>query len=200
LGRLYAAEGEDEFPRAEEALKRALELNPGNIWTYMDLAWIYANQAKLKQAEEILDKAVSINPGNEKFFAALSNIYRQAGKSALMKEYYDKTRRLRSNYYNPMTLASYHGVKKILDARGIKLICVQYPMLNIEPLKRIFQGEGGVIFVDNEQVFKEAVEKMGYNDYFSDMFGSDFGHCTHKGNRLLAENIAKVILKEVSSR
>jgi len=29
------------------------------------------------------------------------------------------------------------------------------------------------------------------------MFGGDFGHCTPKGNRLLATNIADVILKEV---
>jgi len=32
------------------------------------------------------------------------------------------------------------------------------------------------------------------------MFGGDFGHCTHKGNRLLAENIANVIFKEVFSK
>jgi len=30
-----------------------------------------------------------------------------------------------------------------------------------------------------------------------DMFGGDFGHCTQKGNKLLAGNIADVILKEV---
>jgi hypothetical protein len=32
------------------------------------------------------------------------------------------------------------------------------------------------------------------------MFAGDFGHCTDKGNRLLAENIATVILKEVFGR
>jgi hypothetical protein len=30
-----------------------------------------------------------------------------------------------------------------------------------------------------------------------DMFGGDFGHCTEKGNQLLAQNIADTILKEV---
>jgi hypothetical protein len=29
------------------------------------------------------------------------------------------------------------------------------------------------------------------------MFGGDFGHCSRNGNRLLAKNIADVILKEV---
>jgi hypothetical protein len=28
------------------------------------------------------------------------------------------------------------------------------------------------------------------------MFGGDFGHCTDRGNRLLAENIADTIVKE----
>jgi hypothetical protein len=62
----------------------------------------------------------------------------------------------------------------------------------------IFEGGGKeIIFVDNKKVFKDAVKKDGYNTYFVDMFGGDFGHCTVKGNRLLAENIANTILKEV---
>jgi len=75
---------------------------------------------------------------------------------------------------------------------------VQYPMHSVASLKKIFQGvEQGIIFVDNEKIFKEAVRKSRYNEYFRDMFGGDFGHCTVKGNRLLAENIANVIIKEI---
>jgi len=71
-------------------------------------------------------------------------------------------------------------------------------MRNIEPLKKIFQGnDKGIIFVDNEKVFKDEVAKYGHQDYFIDLMGGEFGHCTEKGNRLLAENIAKVILREV---
>jgi len=44
------------------------------------------------------------------------------------------------------------------------------------------------------------LKKISYNDYFTDMFAGDFGHCTRKGNRLLAENIANVILKEYFHR
>ena len=66
------------------------------------------------------------------------------------------------------------------------------------PLKKIFEGdEEGIIFVDNEKIFKDVVEKEGYQVYFRDMFGGDFGHCTNKGNKLLAGNIAKTILQEV---
>jgi len=63
-----------------------------------------------------------------------------------------------------------------------------------------FKVEFRIIFIDNEISFKAAVKRSSYNDYFQDAFGGDFGHGTLKGNRLLAENTARVILKEVFGR
>ncbi|MEI6632154.1 MAG: hypothetical protein WCL25_06045, partial [bacterium] len=107
---------------------------------------------------------------------------------------------LRGGYYNPVTINNYHKLKQILDKRGIKLICVQYPVRSIQPLKKIFKDDENIIFVDNEKIFKDAIRKEGYNAYFVDKFGGDFGHCTQKGNRLLAGNIADAILKEIFGR
>nr|MBU1328568.1 hypothetical protein [Candidatus Omnitrophota bacterium] len=75
-------------------------------------------------------------------------------------------------------------------------------MRNIAPLKKIFKEEmeGSIVFVDNERIFKDAVKDKGYKEYFNDMFDGDFGHCTPKGNKLLAENIASTILKEVFNK
>ena len=50
----------------------------------------------------------------------------------------------------------------------------------------------------NENVFKKAVKEKGTKQIFVDMFGGEFGHCTLKGNKLIAENVANVILKENS--
>jgi hypothetical protein len=50
--------------------------------------------------------------------------------------------------------------------------------------------------VDNEKIFKNAIEEHGYAAYFIDSFAGDFGHCTREGNRLLADNISTVLLKE----
>lgn len=97
-------------------------------------------------------------------------------------------------------LRNYQEVKRILDKRGIRLVCSQYPLRSVEPLKEIFQGQAGVIFVDNEKVFKDALRKKSYRYYFTDTFGNDFGHCTPEGNRLLAENIADTILRECFKR
>ena len=104
---------------------------------------------------------------------------------------------MRSENYPAVTINNYRKLKEILDRKGIKLVCVQYPMRNAEPLRRIFGKDEGVIFVDNESIFKEAVKIGGYKKFFRDMFAGDFGHCTQKGNELLAQNIADVILREV---
>jgi len=196
LGGLYQAQG--KFPQAEDSFKKAIELNPRRDWAYSELGWLYQAQGKFPQAEEAFKKIIELNPQNDRAPGALSLLYQEMGKSELAKEYNKKTKGLRLGYYNPVTTNNYHKLKEILDKRGIRLVCVQYPMRSLGPLKNIFQGnEEGVIFVDNEKIFKEALEKEGYKEYFIDMFGGDFGHCAKKGKRLLATNIADVILKEV---
>jgi len=120
-------------------------------------------------------------------------------KYELAEEYYKKANELRLEYYNPVTRYNYQKLKEILDKRGIKLVCVQYPVRSVEPLKKIFNVQERITFVDNEKLFKDALKnaKYKYKEYFIDMIGGDFGHCTTKGNRLLAENIANVILKDL---
>ena len=198
LGRIYLERR--QYPPAEELLKKALEVNPGNDYGYVELGWVYLDQGKFTEAEELFKKAIELNPNNDKAFAAMAMVYAQMGKKESFREYLKKTSALRKNGYNPATAFNYRKLKEVLDARKIRLVCAQYPMRSIEPLKKIFEGSNGVIFADSEAVFKEAVQKSGFKEYFVDMFGGDFGHCTLKGNRLLAENIARVILKEVFNK
>jgi len=64
----------------------------------------------------------------------------------------------------------------------------------VEQLKLSLDYDPQVTYVDNQDLFLDAVEKEGYRAYFIDRFAGDFGHCTEKGNRLLARNIAYAIL------
>jgi tetratricopeptide (TPR) repeat protein len=196
LGRLYAEQGRQ--PEAEEFIKKAIALNPSNNQAYSRLGWIYrGEQGRLPEAEESFKKAIALNPDDdwkkEWNYRAIGTLYREMNRIELAEEYSKRV----SYAFSSLTSDNYHRLKAILDKRGIRLICVQYPMRSLEPLKRIFEGERGVIFVDNERVFKGAVKQASYREYFADMFAGDFGHCTPKGNRLLAKNIADVILKEV---
>jgi tetratricopeptide (TPR) repeat protein len=196
LGKFYAQKG--SFSQAEGALKKALELAPQNDQPWIELAWVYAKEGKYLQAEDTFKQAIKLRPQRDLFYGALSALYEDMGESALAREYGRKADRIRLNQYNLVTVNHYRILKETLVARGIRLVCMQYPMRSIESLKQIFAGnEGGVIFIDNAKIFKDAVAHDGYDVYFKDMFAGDFGHCTEKGNRLLAENIANTILREV---
>ena len=198
LARLYRTAG--DFSKAETLLVKSLELDPRDIWSVDGLVQLYWKQDKLPEAERVLKKFLEVDPKNDWAYRALETVYQRMNKTELTSEYKKKIAAFDLGGCNRMTANNYHKLKSILDKRGTRLVCVQYPMCSIEPLKKIFEGERGVIFVDNEEVFKRAVKESEYSDYFIDVFGGNFGHCTPKGNRLLAENIAKVILKEVSGK
>jgi len=193
LGQLYKYQG--KLLEQEEAFRKAVELNPKNYSAYIGLGSSYRIHGKIIEAEQMFKKAIVLNPKRDFAVGGLATIYAEIGKKELSKIYSDKLNSLRGGYYNLIATNNYLKLKKILDKRKMKLVCVQYPMRNIQPLKKIFQDDENVIFVDNEKIFKDAVRKEGYNEYFVDMFGGDFGHCTQKGNRLLADNIAGAILK-----
>ena len=186
-----------KFLQAEDALKKAIELNPRNDSVYTELGRLYHLQDRFPQAEDAFKKAIELNPRNDNAMGAISVLYGELGKPELAKEYAKRAKMLRLEYYPPGTVNNYRKLKEILDQGGIRSVCVQYPMRNVEPLKKIFEKDQGIIFVDNESVFKQALQKASYKEYFVDIFAGDFGHCTEKGNRLLAQNIANAILKEV---
>ena len=199
LGELYRFNSQGKFFEAEESFKKALELNPKNDKAYIGLGELYIKQGRFAEAEQMLKKILELNPKNDWVYRAFGILYREMNKIELVVEYEKKRDELRLNEYSYSQIAidDYHKLKGILDKRGIRLVCVQYAMRNLEPLKKIFEGQKGAIFVDNEEIFRNAIKEEGYKEYFTDMFGGDFGHCTQKGNRLLAENIADVILKEL---
>jgi len=199
IGEYTKAEEIFKNNKAEEIFKEAIELNPEDEWGYIELGWYYRIIGEYTKAEEMFKKAIELNPEDYRFNATLAIFYRERGKYNLAEEYSKKAESLKMVSYNPVTYYNYQRFKEIVAKRGKSLVCVQYPMRSVEPLKEMFRNREGIIFVDNEKSFKQAVEKEGYDEYFTDMFGGDFGHCTEKGNKLLAENIANTILRRIYS-
>jgi len=192
-----------KYDKATEMFKKAIEVDPGNAWSYIELGWCYKSQDQndkaiemFRKAAEMFKKAIEINPRKDALYGGLAICYKEQGESWLASKYFRKAKRLRLENYNPITRHNYQRLKEIVTQRRITLVCVQYPLRSVEPLKRMFKTEEGIIFVDNERVFKKALRQGSYSEYFVDTFFGDSGHCTTKGNKLLAENIADVILKE----
>lgn len=182
--------------QAVEAFEKAIAADPRQPESYLALADYFTRSGEYVHAEEILKKLILIQPKIDLGYAALGLIYLKEKSEKIADEYLTKANTLRKVYYNPQTKENYLKMQEILSRSGVRLICVQYPMRSVELLKRLFPDPSGIIFVDNENIFKEAVRKFSYVEYFSDNFAGDFGHCTLKGNRLLAENIANVLEKD----
>jgi lysophospholipase L1-like esterase len=77
------------------------------------------------------------------------------------------------------------------------VIPMQYPTLSVEKLRQDLKDSSyydKLIFISNEENFKQALQQYKTEDIFTDMFGGTFGHCTKLGNTLIAENVAETIL------
>ena len=75
---------------------------------------------------------------------------------------------------------------------------MQYPTLSVEELKNDLKDSpyyDKLIFISNEENFKQALQQYKTEEIFTDIFRSTFGHCTELGNTLIAENVAETILK-----
>jgi len=130
-------------------------------------------------------------------YNGLAYAYSKLGNKERAKEFFNKANRIRMEKYNPITRDNYRRLADILKERNIQLVAVQYPIRSVKPLKRLLDGKDGIVFVDNKKIFKDALKNGRYQDYFIDSFAGDSGHCSTRGNRLLAENIADTIIEEI---
>jgi tetratricopeptide (TPR) repeat protein len=199
LGDAYRYQG--ETAKAEASYQTAIKLNPSDFRAYPKLGTLYQEHKRYAEALELFEGFIKNNSGHphlDRAYGALEGVYRDMGDPARTETYRDKTKQMRMKYRNPDTEDNYRRLRTLLRERGISYVCAQYPMRDVDSLKKIFaEDPEGIIFVDNEKLFKEAVRRDGAATYFRDMIGGDFGHCTEKGNRLLAENIADTILQKI---
>ena len=195
-----------KYKQIEQMYQKAIDSHPEMEWLYCQFAWWYDSQNRHAEAEILYRKAIGIykniaekQSGYDRAYTygVLAQLYEGLNDRALAEEYYAEATNIRTSKYRAFTFRNYQKLRDIVQRRGIQLVCVQYPVRSVMGLKKMLGLSEGIIFVDNEMIFKKAIQREGYHAYFTDMLGGDFGHCTEKGNRLLAENIADTILKEV---
>lgn len=191
------------YEKAHEVYLKAIEFNQEDPLGYAELTWHYYRRGKLDEAEFIAKKAIekfsnySESKISSQIYGLLAQVYTAQKKKELAQQYFIKAKNVQFQAYALSTIRNYQSLRQMVRSRGVQLVCVQYPMRAIEPLKEILALDESIVFVDNETVFKNAIENTSYKEYFYDMFAGDFGHCNNRGNKLLAENVARVILKEV---
>jgi len=194
LGHLYL--GHNNQPKALFA--KAVEIAPDRICSYMELVDLYRpDDDALEKLEKLYQRAIQSAPVDDWGYAGLAILYEEQKKYDLAEKYYQLADELRLKANQDHLRGNFLKLKDMLKQEKIGLIAVSYPMRSAADLKNIFTGDDDVLFVDNQAVFHDAVRKEGYEVYFSDRFAGDFGHCTAKGHRLLAQNIIPVIIEYI---
>ena len=104
---------------------------------------------------------------------------------------------------NLTTKKNYLQLLNILQEKGVAVVLVQYPLKDVGLLSNMVKEADiydQIIFVSNENNFKEALEDGEYKDYFVDRQAANFGHGTKKGNYLIAESVGQGILQGKAAR
>ncbi len=175
----------------------------GSINLYYILANLLVKDGNPKDAQPVLEEGLDLrNVADDElknfplstheldFYELLIQVYTLNGKpkrAAALHSAVDALKERKSN--------AYWKILHFLRGRDIPLVAVQYPLEELKALQEKLPPGKGLFFVDNEALFKKAVAQNGYFYYFADSYGGKYGHCTPKGNHLLAENVAKTVLE-----
>jgi len=189
---------DNRYEEALQAIQDKISKDKNNGELYIALAYAYNLLGNRAEAEQALEKAIEAG-GPDTAYDNLGNLYRLEGfsenETLLMLQ--QKGFRYVETPLSAEKLVHYHYnlLSRKLQDRGITHIAMQYPVLSVDSLKNMLAGD--VLYVSNEN-FIEAIENESYEAYFWDKFGDKFGHCTLKGNRLIAENAAEVVLEAIN--
>ena len=174
-----------------------------NIWDFdvrsTDMIRNLCSSGKAKtEVLGLLSDLVVQKPDSIPLNGLLGACYASYGESALAEQYLQKIKQMRSKGDIAILKEDYVKLHRILKQHKIKGVYVQYPLRDVNDLKRLLSDEEDydkMIFVDNESSFKEALKPDKYFTYFTDRNYDDLGHCTPLGNHILAGNIADAVLK-----
>jgi len=153
-----------------------------------------------EQKAKLLKKISSLKQDIDKYygFLAIESSDKKDYKKA--EEYFRTAEELRLKYPNKQTYGLYKLIIKKLTDNNIKVICMQYPVRSIEPLKQMLKNEqyyGRIEFLSNEENFKNMLKEKQFFEIFSDQFAGDFGHYKQEGGTLIAENLVESLSKLV---
>lgn len=198
-----------DLNNARKMFNMALKLDSKNESAYDGLIKSYLLENNFNKSEDIIKKALDVIPDNPTIKELLNHhnyisrfgSYDMANSISISKMLHKSETNslnpgINNKYFNALTVRNYHNILNILNNNDIIPIFMNYPMRSLESLREIFKSKSTITFIDNETIFKNAILNNGALEYFSDAFAGDFGHCTTIGNKLLADNVADVILRK----
>ncbi|MDD5629010.1 MAG: hypothetical protein PHU21_08095 [Elusimicrobia bacterium] len=180
---------------AERLLKQAVAI-PAPDWESLAmLSYLYLSHDQPAGAAELRTLMSRLAVTDERMLRGYAILSYSAGDEAQARLYLAKADDIFLHPEDPWIRENYQSMAQAVLSRKIMLFCMQYPMRTLPHLKGLVAGLEGIEFIDNEALFKRALKKGSYADYFRDQYGGDFGHLTPQGNALLAGHVAERILQ-----
>lgn len=153
-----------------------------------------------KKARELYAEGITLHPEKPAFYRGYALCSLELKDQATAEIYFDKISQTGTAGYFDGTIHNINLMKKVVESCGATFVAMQYPIRSIDTLKNMIKVDATVIYVDNGQSFRDAVYHGQWREYFVDNFGFDFGHCTPKGNRLIARNVAQTLAETYFKR
>ena len=190
---------------AEKLLRRAARTKMGSAHAKLELARLQMQIGRIDEARRLLEALIDnpppkympaefswdVRPYDSSSIAQeLARLYRGQGDEGRARAVLERVAP------NRMSLRNYQTLVAEVMAEVGRLVIIQYPVRSLAPLRAMVPEREGVVFVDSEKSFKDAIADEGYNALFLDHFATDFGHTNRRGHALIARNTARVILSE----
>ena len=156
---------------------------------HLTLAQIYRETDRSDKAIALFEEAIALHPEAEFFHRALSGIYHGLGENERAAAYLEVSEELAARHVLYATRFAFRQLRKILEDAKVEVVMMQYPLRSVAALQRLWGPSRGVLFLNNQPLFRQAVSEYGYDAIFIDRFAGDFGHCTIVGNRIIALNL-----------
>ena len=99
------------FKRAEEALKRSLEIAPRNAVAMRHLAYVFYSRHEFEAAADHARKAIELNPSDGDSYGVLGDALLEIGEYGRAEEVYKKMMELEENLYSYSRLAGLKSVR-----------------------------------------------------------------------------------------
>lgn len=186
-----------KFADALELFQKEFQRNPTDHLLYYFQANCLVKLQRYQDAIAVYERLLSVPEMKERALLGLHTVYIKTGDHKRANAYRTQAQACSRSRVNPYTMKNYRRIAEDLRTAGILHCAIQYPMRDVRDLQKILADQPGVMYIDNQHSFIRAVGENGYDTLFIDNFAGDFGHCTKEGNRLLAENVARVLLKEL---
>lgn len=167
-------------------------INDDNVFFDAKLYGVIKDFINLNQKKEFFNKMAKFEESLDQCYGirAIESMDKKDYSKA--EEYFAKAEEVRLKYPREQTYNLYKLIVDKLVDNNIKVLSMQYPVRSIKPLKQMLKNEeyyDRIIFINNENNFKDLLKTKQFKEVFEDQFAGDFGHYKQDGSVLIAENV-----------